>query len=177
MKALVLLSGGLDSATVLAMLRGQVKAAVGFDYGQPHRIELEYAHDLADREGIDFFLERIPFISKVDDVVFAARNAVLISNAASIALSHGCDAVAIGCNASDWERFPDCRPAFINAMAAVLEAYGVHLLAPVLRMSKAEVVAKAKELNVGPTWSCYSPIDNHPCGECLACKTRAAAGA
>ncbi len=177
MKALVLLSGGLDSATVLAMLRGKVDLAVGFDYGQPHAIELEYAGAIAEAEGVEFEVHKLPSIGKVGDVVFAARNAVLISTAASIAASIGCDTVAVGCNWSDWDRFADCRPDFIKAMGAVTETYGINLIAPLLRMSKAQVVQEAKRLGVGETWSCYAPKNGKPCGECLACKVRTEAGA
>lgn len=178
MKVLVLLSGGLDSATVLAMYRGHERLAVGFDYGQPHAIELDYASAIAKSEGLVFEQYHLPLIAQVDDVVFAGRNAVLLSVATSIAVARGFDSVAIGCNATDWERFPDCRPDFMRAMGEVLKTYGVGLLAPLLRMTKADVVDEAKRLRVGATWSCYAPtIDAVPCGVCLACKTRAEAGA
>lgn len=183
MKAAVLLSGGVDSATVLALLHryGQAKLALGFDYGQPHKIELEYASRLAYDAGVPFELVHIARIGKTDDVVFAGRNAVLLSTAASIASSSGLDAIAIGSNLSDYQRFPDCRPGFIESMdSALSQAYGISVHAPVLRMAKSTVVRLARELgvNLDRTWSCYSPNTlSQPCGQCLACITRKEAGA
>jgi 7-cyano-7-deazaguanine synthase len=180
MKVLVLLSGGIDSATVLAKLRDHDREALAFDYDQPHAIELDYARRIAEREGVSLRVMRLPRMRKVDDVVFAGRNAALISLAVAVAAGEGFDAVAIGCNFSDWERFPDCRPDFVTGLGKVLrEAYGVAVVAPLLRMSKAQVVQEARRLGVplDETWSCYSPKDAKPCGGCLACEVRAKAGA
>lgn len=175
-KVMVLLSGGLDSATVLASYRGHIRAAVAFDYGQPHGIELERAREIAALEDVPLDVLRVPTMPKVDEVVFAGRNAVLISMAASFALSKGFFNVAIGCNYSDWERFPDCRPDFVKAMASALKGgYDVNLWAPLLRMSKTQVVELAKELSVPieRTWSCYAPTDRRePCRKCAACIVR-----
>jgi 7-cyano-7-deazaguanine synthase len=174
-KVMVLLSGGLDSATVLALMRGHERMAIGFDYGQRHRIELDRAAEIAASEIVPFEVVQVPVMPKIDDVVFAGRNAVLISIAASVAVTRGCEAVAIGCNFTDWERFPDCRPAFVKAMGSALEeGYGIKLIAPVLHMSKFQVVEAAKSLNVkiDRTWSCYTPRDGAQCGYCAACKVR-----
>lgn len=174
MKLIFLLSGGLDSATALAEFRGHERWALGVDYGQPHVIELEYARRIASDEEVPFEVLNVPAISKVNDVVFAARNAVLISVAASVAAARGLDGVVIGCNFTDWERFPDCRPAFVQSMGrAILDAYGVSLVAPFLRSTKAQVAKRARKLGVGKTWSCYAPRGDGPCGECLACNVLA----
>lgn len=180
MKVLVLLSGGLDSATVLHLMleRGYEVRAVGFDYGQPHAIELRYARQTAERAGVPFEVVDLPYMPKVNDVVFAGRNAVLLSVAAGMAQVLGFDAVAIGCNWTDRERFPDCRAAFMGTMGEVLsEAYGVGVMAPLLQMTKAQVVQEARRLSVPETWSCYAPNGEEPCGECLACRVRKEAGA
>lgn len=180
-KVLVLLSGGLDSATVLAMLRDNERHAVGFDYGQTHSIELKSAERIANKEGVPFEKLQIPFMPRVNDVVFAGRNAVLASVAAGIAQARGFNAIALGCNMSDWARFPDCRPQFWAQLGnAIKDGYGVKVLTPLIHYMKSDVVEHAKRLgvDVADTWSCYAPTqDGTPCGECLACETRIKAGA
>lgn len=180
MKVLVCLSGGLDSALVLhMMLEHEAVETILFDYGQPHRIELDYAVALASQYSIPCRTIHLDHMPLVNEVVFAGRNLVLAAHAISIAAADGFDAVAMGCNMSDWECFPDCRPSFWKAVNAASEAYGVHVLLPLLRMTKSEVVAEAKrrDIAVDKTWSCYSPRENEPCGACLACRTRIRAGA
>lgn len=181
MKTLILLSGGIDSAVCAALYRKHERAAVGFDYGQPHATELESAARFAKAEGVDFDVVRIPHIGKVNDVEFAGRNAVLLAHGVSIAASRGFDAVVIGNNASDWVRFPDCRPTFIGPLSkAMQDAYGVAVSAPLMRMSKCEVVTLARDLdlNLADLWTCYNPqLDRSPCGVCASCVGRAEAGA
>lgn len=179
MKTLHLLSGGIDSATALWAVKND-RIAVGFDYGQPHRIELDRAAAVADLAGVPFSVVKIPTMPKVNDVVFAGRNAVLISMGAALAQRHKCGAVVIGSNQSDWMDFPDCRPEFIAHMdRAIQSAYGVGLVAPLLHMDKADVVKYARKIGVplDLTWTCYAPRDGEPCGECYSCKGRKAAGA
>lgn len=167
--SLVLLSGGMDSALCLA--RYGAGLCLGVDYGQPHAIELQHARRIADHYGAPFEVVYVPSMSRVDDVVFAGRNAVLLGIAASMAQARGFDSVVIGCNFSDAQRFPDCRPAFIKAMSEALHgAYGVRVSAPLLTMSKAQIVAEAKERGIPRTWTCYAPRDWQQCGECYACK-------
>ena len=175
MKVLVLLSGGLDSTVVLAsFVRKHECAAIGFDYGQPHLIELERAKFIAGMYHAPFQVVKLPSIPLVNDVVFAGRNLVLASHAIAHAAAEGFNAIAVGCNESDWIRFPDCRPNFWNAVHVAAEFYDVSVLAPLLHMWKGDILRLAKDMNVpiDITWSCYSPRDRQPCGECLACKTR-----
>jgi 7-cyano-7-deazaguanine synthase len=176
MKILVALSGGLDSAVVLASLVGDRHDchAVGYDYGQPHAIELEYARKLAAHYSVPFEVEHLHHMPRVDDVVFAGRNLVLASAAVAKAHADGFDGVAFGCNASDWERFPDCRPAFWKAVQSAAETYDIKVWTPLLHSWKAEIAREAKRLGVplDLTWSCYAPINGAPCGECLACTVR-----
>ena len=168
--SLILLSGGMDS--VLCLHRYGAKLAVGFDYGQPHLIELSYAKKAASFYSVQFDVVSIPAMPKVDDVVFAGRNAVMLSVAAGIAQSRGLHNVIIGCNFSDAQRFPDCRPEFIKAMNQALHsAYGVFVHAPLLTMTKAQIKSEAESINGFPkTWTCYSPVNDAPCGECYSCK-------
>ncbi len=178
MKTIVLLSGGLDSATVLAgcVASGDECLAIGFDYDQPHRIELDAAEELAEFYGVPFERIGLPAMlnAKVDDVVFAGRNLILASLAIAVAQARKFDRIAVGCNATDWRRFPDCRPEFWRALEKCAEAYGIKVVAPLLYHSKHDVVDAARKLNVHieMTWSCYDPKGAAPCGTCLACITR-----
>ncbi len=175
MKILVLLSGGLDSAVVLASLVGEHACfAVGYDYGQPHKIELDRAAKVAAHYLVPFAVEKLPPIPLVNDVVFAARNLILVSHAIARAQTYNLEAVAVGCNESDWARFPDCRPAFWNHLRYAAEVYNIKVLTPLLHEWKGGVVEHARRLSVPVdlTWSCYSPRDGKPCRECLACTTR-----
>lgn len=186
MKILVLLSGGIDSATVLYMMREHSREAIGFSYGQlSHTQEYSSAYALAKNENV-----RYEQIELGDDCAllmmgevnkpWPARNAIFISLAAAYATKNGFDGLAIGCNQTDWEIFPDCRPDFVKHLGKALEdGYGLKLFAPLIHMSKAQVVDKAKELGVplAQTWSCYRPENGKPCYTCLACTVRAKAGA
>lgn len=177
MKTIVLLSGGLDSATVLALMKGNGRncLAVGFDYGQRHLIELNRARQIAEHYATPFEIVTLPDMPRVDDVVFAGRNLVFASVAIAMAQARGYPCVAIGCNASDWLRFPDCRPAFWSALKkCAAEAYEIAVETPFVYRDKRDVVETARWLRVPIelTWSCYTPRGNEPCGECLACKTR-----
>lgn len=182
MKTLVPLSGGIDSAVVLALLlaEGQQVEAIGFDYDQPHVIELERAAKIANHHSVPFFVVRLPTMPRVDDVVFAGRNLVLAAHAISMAHARGFDAIALGCNASDYERFPDCRSSFWKAVGEAAEAaYGIKVSTPLLNTTKSGVVELAHHYGVplDLTWSCYAPRNGEPCGDCLGCNTRAKAGA
>lgn len=167
---LILLSGGLDSA--LCLHRYGAALALGFDYGQQHLIELDYAEQLARKYGVPFERRKLDAIAKTDDIVFAGRNAVMLAVAASIAQERGLEQIIIGCNASDAERFPDCRREFLEAMnSAFTAAYDVSVWAPFLMMPKAMIVREAREVGLPPTWTCYTPKDGQPCGECYACQS------
>lgn len=167
---LILLSGGLDSA--LCLHRYGAELAVGFDYGQPHAIELEYAERIAKKYEVPFERRSLLEMPKVDDIVFAGRNAVMLAAGVAIAQSRGLTDVIIGCNFSDHERFPDCRPTFIRAISnAFKEAYGVSVHAPLLTTTKAEIVREAKECGLPETWTCYTPKYRKPCGKCYSCKS------
>lgn len=179
MRQLVCLSGGVDSAVVLAMNAGA--DAIGFEYGQPHLIELDFAGKLCERLGVKFTRLALPSMPLINDVAFAARNAVFASWACAYAQAHGYDWIGFGCNKSDWHRFPDCRPAFWEKMrAAFLTTYQIRLATPLLHWTKAEVIEHSHSLNLqlDELWSCYSPVHSPeqggclPCGECLACQTR-----
>lgn len=180
--SVVLLSGGLDSALCLLVAQegGEPVFPVFFNYGQGHLVaERERAVGFAARRGLLLQTMVLPTLDKSDDVVFVGRNLLMVATAVPYAASKGCDRIWFGSNWSDRERFPDCRPAFIKSTQAALDAYGVHLVAPLQNMTKAEVVKELRRRGEATAdfWSCYQPSGSKPCGECLACQVRAEAGA
>ena len=143
-RVVVLLSGGLDSATTLAFVisRGMEACALSFDYGQRHRRELESGRRIAEHYGVRREIFRMDFsfarnssltssldvedrpLEKIGDDIPAtyvpARNSVFLSIGSAYAEALGCDSVAIGANALDYSGYPDCRPEYMNAMERAL---------------------------------------------------------
>jgi 7-cyano-7-deazaguanine synthase len=182
MNHVVLLSGGLDSALCALMARDEVGevSALFFNYGQAHRqAEQERAVAFADRLGIDLTVIDLPRLAKSDDVVFVGRNLLMLATAVPFAAAKGAEWIWIGSNWSDSEHFPDCRPEFVRAAGVALDAYGLHLRAPLLNLTKAQVVKELRRRgeDAGRFWSCYAPQDGEPCGGCMACRVRKDAGA
>ena len=111
-----------------------------------------------------------------------ARNMLFLSFATSFAEARGAEAIYIGVNALDYSGYPDCRPGFLEAFGHVIRegtaagAAGrrIRIEAPLLHLSKAEIVALGASLGVdhGLTWSCYQGGDR-PCGQCDSCLLRA----
>ncbi len=204
--AVVLVSGGLDSATVLAMARAQGFAchALSFDYGQRHRVELDAAARVAAALGaLEHRVMRLGLEdlggSALTDATLAvpetpgdgipvtyvpARNIVFLSLALGWAEVLGAGDLFIGVNAVDYSGYPDCRPEFIAAFQrmadlgtrAGVEGRGVRVAAPLIDLSKAEIVRQGTALGVdyGLTVSCYQ-ADAHgrACGRCDSCRLRA----
>jgi 7-cyano-7-deazaguanine synthase len=205
--AIVLLSGGLDSSTVLALARAR-----GFDchalsvhYGQRHSAELAAARQIASslgaREhrvmGIDLagiggsaltdFAIAIPEspASGIPVTYVPARNTMLLSLALGWAEVVGAADIFVGVNAVDYSGYPDCRPAFIDAferLAGVATKAGVEgarikIHAPLIDMSKAEIIRAGIQLGVdfSMTVSCYQAgADGTACARCDSCRLRAA---
>ena len=189
LRALVLLSGGLDSVTVAQMMlrRNELGACLIVDYGQPHaRWEIPCAINWCGKHAVKALHADVPMLGgggmrighgAAGPRVVPGRNLALISLGVSAALVHGCNAVVVGCNADDAADYPDCRVSFITAANATAMAYGVRILAPLLGMTKRQVVGEALRVGVviEDTWSCYEPRGPAPCGTCNACRLRAAA--
>jgi len=209
-RAVVLLSGGLDSAVTLAVAvrEGFDCLALSFEYGQRHRVELKCARRIAEILGA---IEHR--LVKLDPSVFAgsaltdgaelpedrdlrkigrdipatyvpARNTVFLAMALGVAEQIGAFDIFIGANAVDYSGYPDCRPAYLQAFEALANLatkagiegagrYRIH--APLLQLTKGQIVRKALELGVdlALTSSCYDPdASGRPCGRCDACILR-----
>ena len=206
-RAIVLLSGGLDSATVLAMAQamGFECYALSVHYGQRHSAELEAARRIAvklgarehrimgvDLAGIggsaltDTGIE-IPETSApgIPVTYVPARNTLLLSLALGWAEVVGAADIFVGVNAVDYSGYPDCRPQFIEAFErlarlatkAGVEGMSFKIQAPLIAMSKADIIRAGAELGVdyGMTVSCYQAAeDGAACGKCDSCRLRAA---
>lgn len=177
-KAVVLLSGGLDSATVLAIARDQGYECytLSFDYGQRHDSELEAASQLSKifkvnehktiqlgmgefggsaltDEGIDVPTEKA---TGIPVTYVPARNTVFLSIALGWAEVLGARDIFIGVNAVDYSGYPDCRPEFIKAFESLanlatkagVEEGGFKIHTPLINLSKAQIIQKGTELNV-----------------------------
>lgn len=206
-RAVVLVSGGLDSATALAMARAQgfVCYALSFDYGQRHRCELAAAERVARSLGavehrtFPLDLRQFGGSALTDDAIAVpetpgegipvtyvpARNTVFLSLALAWAEVLGAGDIFIGVNAVDYSGYPDCRPEFIAAFEqmanlatrAGVEGHRLTVHAPLIRMSKAEIIRTGTALGVdyGQTLSCYNPDGSgRACGVCDSCRLRAA---
>jgi 7-cyano-7-deazaguanine synthase len=202
----ILLSGGMDSATCLALAdaNGGPVHALTVVYGQRHDREIRSARALARRYDIQrHVIVRIPLgplldssltdrrrsipsrgprPGRIPSTYVPARNTILLAVALGYAESHRLGAIVLGANAVDYSGYPDCRPAFLNAFErltrvatkdGVETGRGVRILAPLLKMSKAEIVRLGERLGVpwGLTWSCYQG-GQAPCGRCDSCRLR-----
>lgn len=171
-----LLSGGLDSVTMLYDLHGQgcKVHCVLFDYGQHHVQELTFAKGHCHRLGLLFTTVTLPKLGGLTDAswIVPFRNPIMLAIAANIAIQANADEITIGCNKDDEEQFPDCRRAVLDAMnhALKLSGYSVQIAAPYLEKRKWEIGGMAREMGVPmhEIWTCYRGGSN-PCGECPAC--------
>lgn len=186
-KAVILLSGGLDSATCLAIAieQGFEPHCISFQYGQRHSIELEKSEELARKYRCSHKVFEIPPIqgsaltdskievqktgvtNEIPATYVPARNTIFLSYALSYAEAIGANDIFIGVNALDYSGYPDCRPEYIDAfqkMAALatkagIEGNHVKIHTPLIDLTKAEIIAKGLELGAdySLTSSCYDP--------------------
>ena len=194
-----LYSGGMDSTVALYRYADRVRLALSFDYGSKHnRIEIDHAARNCRRLGIehrviDMDLNRMGFVSDLltsggaipaghydDDnmrsTVVPFRNGIMLSIAAGLAESLGCDRLLLSNHAGDHAIYPDCREEFVRRMGQAISAgtYNhVELLAPFTLLSKREIALIGKELGVPfeDTYSCYEGQEMH-CGVCGTCTER-----
>lgn len=206
-KAVILLSGGLDSATCLALAREQGYAchALSLDYGQRHEAELAAARRVARALGaVEHKIIRLDLGgiggSALTDPAIAvpevpgegipityvpARNTVFLALALGWAEVLGAWDLFVGVNAVDYSGYPDCRPEYIAqferlanlATKAGVEGGRFHVHAPLIHMSKADIIRAGNRLGVpyGETVSCYrADAEGRACGRCDSCRLRAA---
>lgn len=193
-----LLSGGMDSATLVAhlMAQGERPAALSVNYGQRHGRELEAARDLCTMWGIEHLVAQVDaplagsaLVDPDVDVpmghyedatmratVVPSRNLMFVAVGSAVAISRGAGAVALASHAGDHAVYPDCRPEFFEAaqQAVALGNYnGPEVWAPFVGMRKEDIAARGAELGVpfGLTWSCYVGGRVH-CGTCGTCTER-----
>ena len=209
-KAVVLLSGGMDSATTaaIALQEGFDVHALSVRYGQRHAVELDAARRVAERLGIrrhvivDLDLRAFGGSALTGDVpvpkdtplaeigaripstYVPARNTIFLSLALAWAETLGARDLFFGANALDYSGYPDCRPEYLEAFArmadlatraGVEEGSRLRIHTPLLRLTKAEIVARGIVLGLdyGVTSTCYDPAaDGAACGRCEACLLR-----
>lgn len=198
--ALVVFSGGMDSTTlVYHCLESYEKVElVSVDYGQRHVRELEHAGRTAQRFGLRWdtiniqafgaMLSGSALLGDADVpeghyeeetmqiTVVPNRNSIMLNLVAGIAISRGAGVIATGVHAGDHAVYPDCRPEFINALNKCLHeatAQDIHVSAPFVFESKADIAKRGQELGVmwSDTWSCYKGARIH-CGRCSTCIER-----
>jgi len=205
--AVVLVSGGLDSATVLAIARerGHRCHALSFAYGQRHRAELEAARRVASALGaVEHRVLSMPIgefgHSALTDAAIPvpdypaggipatyvpARNTIFLAYALAHAEVIGARHIYVGVNAVDYSGYPDCRPEFVRAFErmanlatrAAVEGRSLRIHAPLIELSKADIIRRGAELGVdySLTLSCYQPDEaGRACGRCDSCRLRRA---
>lgn len=200
--SLLVLSGGMDSVTMLYEYEKQVAMAVSFNYGSNHNArEIDCARKHCEHLGIEFMIIDLSFIGEyfhsslleggeavpegsydfdnMKSTVVPFRNGIMLAAAAGLAESHGLDKVMIANHAGDHALYPDCREKFITAMSKAIEAGtydGIQVFAPYTLLDKTQIAMRGKRLGLdySTTYSCYRGGEYH-CGRCGTCIERRAA--
>ncbi len=199
-KAVVILSGGMDSSTLLydVINQGYETYALSFNYNQKHSKELDCAKSTCDKLDVDFKLLDLSLLNQIapsaltrDDIevpeghyedknmkqtVVPNRNMVMISLAASYAIGIKAKHLFYGAHDGDHEIYFDCRKVFVESMQKSIELcdeIGLKLHASYIDIDKGDIAIKGKELNVdySLTWTCYKGLDK-ACGLCGSCQER-----
>lgn len=196
---LIILSGGMDSVTMLHEYKDKIALAVTFDYGSNHaKREIEMASLNCQELSIEHIIIPLAFIGQyfkssllqgpevipeghyaaenMRSTVVPFRNGIMLSIAAGLAESRGLKRVMIANHAGDHTIYPDCRAEFIDAMSdAISEGTyeGVEIIAPYTKISKTDIAGIGKRIGVdySKTYSCYKGREKH-CGKCGTCVER-----
>ncbi len=197
--SVIVVSGGMDSVTLLYEKKDEIALGISFDYGSNHNHnELPLAALHCQRLGIEHVVVPLGFMHQyfkssllesgdsipdgsydeenMKSTVVPFRNGVMLAVAAGIAESNGLTKVLIANHGGDHTIYPDCRPEFIAAMDAAVEAgtfARVRVVAPYTNISKADIARRGRALGIdyAETWSCYKGGDVH-CGTCGTCVER-----
>lgn len=197
--SIIILSGGMDSVTMLYDYADSIALALSFDYGSNHNAkELPLAAYHCERLGIEHLVIPLGFIKqyfhssllsgaadipegKYDDLTMRStvvpfRNGIMLSVAAGMAEDRQLSRILMANHSGDHAIYPDCRPDFVDAMAnAVREGTynSVELFTPYTHLTKTDIARRGKQLGIdySKTWSCYKGGDKH-CGKCGTCQER-----
>ncbi len=195
----LILSGGMDSTTLLYDYQERIALAISFDYGSNHNAkEIPFAKYHCEKLGIKHLVIPLGFMAQyfrssllsgdeaipeghyadenMKSTVVPFRNGIMLAIATGMAESNDLKYVMMANHGGDHTIYPDCRPAFVDAFDAAANAgtyNGVHLLSPYCNMTKGDIARRGKELGVDydKTWSCYRGGDKH-CGKCGTCVER-----
>ena len=196
---ILILSGGLDSTTLLYDYQDRIALAISFDYGSNHNAkEIPFARMHCERLGIKHLVIPLEFMGQYfrssllsgDDAipeghyadenmkstVVPFRNGIMLAVATGMAESNNLQYVMMANHGGDHTIYPDCRPEFVSAMSAAISAgtyEGLQILAPYTNITKRDIAVRGKQLGIdyGKTWSCYKGGEKH-CGKCGTCIER-----
>ena len=197
--SIIVLSGGMDSTTLLYEFQSRIALAVSFDYGSNHnRRELAFAALHCERLGIKHLIIPLDFIHQyfhssllsgantvpegnyndenMRSTVVPFRNGIMLAVAAGLAEDNGLQQIMMANHAGDHAIYPDCRPSFVQAMDHAVQAgtyNGVRLFTPYTDLTKADIARRGKALGIdySETRSCYKGGEHH-CGKCGTCTER-----
>ncbi|MBQ0073777.1 MAG: 7-cyano-7-deazaguanine synthase QueC [Prevotella sp.] len=197
--SVIIVSGGMDSVTMLYEYKDSIALGISFNYGSKHNEkEIAYARMHCERLGIEHIEIPLAFMQQyfksslliggeeipeghyedenMKSTVVPFRNGIMLAIAAGLAESRGLKHVMLANHGGDHAIYPDCRRGFIDAMSEAIKngTYeGLTILAPYTDITKADIARKGKELSIDytETWSCYKGGDVH-CGKCGTCTER-----
>lgn len=197
--SVIIVSGGMDSTTMLYDKKDEIALGISFDYGSNHNArEIPLAEMHCRRLGIEHITIPLDFMHRyfessllsgaeaipeghyadenMKSTVVPFRNGIMLAVAVGIAESRGLKKVMIANHGGDHTIYPDCRPEFISAIDAAAKAgtyANVEIVAPYTNITKADIAAIGKRLGVdySETWSCYKGGKRH-CGKCGTCVER-----
>lgn len=197
--SVIIVSGGMDSITMLHEFKDRIALGLSFDYGSNHNArEIPFAELHCKRLGISHLTIPLDFMGKyfkssllesadaipegdydednMKSTVVPFRNGIMISIAAGIAESRNLKYVMMANHSGDHTIYPDCRPEFVSAMSEAIKAGtfpGIEILAPYTGITKGDIARRGKEMGLDytETWSCYKGGEKH-CGKCGTCRER-----